>query len=124
MNRNHKPTRWLQAKVGLAALGACLLASHEADAEVTVAKGETWDAYVAGRVGVFASYAFGQGRPIPKVPMSSIEPGGGVDTDDPTLDTIYDQYDDTGLQPAKDANGNPLAQGKFDKMRVRSGYYP
>lgn len=123
MNRNHKPTRWLRAKVGLAALGTCLLASHEADAEVTVAKGETWDAYVAGRVGAFASYAFGQGRPIPKIPTSTIEPGGGVDNNDPTVDTIYDQYDDAN-QPARDANGNLLAQGKLNKLRVRSGYYP
>jgi hypothetical protein len=124
VNRNYNPARWLRAKVGLAILGSCLLASHEADAEVTVAKGETWDAYVAGRVGAFASYAFGQGRPIPKVANSTIEPGAGVDNDDPTHDTIYDQHDETGLQPAKDATGNPLAQGKLNKLRVRSGFYP
>jgi hypothetical protein len=123
VNRNHKPKSWLQATVGVAALGACLLASRQADAEVTVAKGETWDAYVSGRVGAFASYAFGQGRPVPKIPGSKIEPGGGVDNDDRGNDTIYADYDDMN-QPVLDANGYPLKPTKFDKMRVRSGYYP
>ncbi len=115
MNRNHKPTRWLQASVGLACLSASLLTAGRASAEVTIAKGETWDAYVSGRVGAFASYAFGEGRPVPKVPGSTIQPGGGVDNDDPTLDTIY-EYDDMGMPLPK--------QGKFNKLRVRSGYYP
>lgn len=80
-----------------------------------MAKGETWDAYVAGRVGVFASYAFGEGRPLPKIAGSTIQKGGGVDNDDPTLDTIY-EYDAMGMPLPK--------QGKLDKLRVRSGYYP
>jgi len=92
-----------------------LLATAQAAAEVTVAKGETWDAYVSGRVGVFASYAFGEGRPLPKIPGSTIQKGGGVDNDDPTLDTIY-EYDAAGMQLP--------VQGKLNKMRIRSGYYP
>jgi hypothetical protein len=115
VNRNHKPVRWLQATVGLASFGACLLTTGQATAEVTVAKGETWDAYVSGRVGAFASYAFGEGRPVPAIAGSKIEPGGGVDNDDPTLDTIY-EYDAMGMPLPK--------QGKLDKLRVRSGYYP
>lgn len=115
MNRKHKPARWLQATVGLAALGACLLDAGRASAEVTIAKGDTWDAYVAGRVGVFASYAFGQARPVPKLMGSTIEPGAGVDNSDPTVDTIY-EYDDMGMPLPK--------QGKFNKLRVRSGFYP
>ena len=59
-----------------------MLAAGSASAEVTVAKGETWDAYVSGRVGAFLSYAFGEGRPMPKVAGSMIEPGGGVDNED------------------------------------------
>jgi hypothetical protein len=96
-------------------LSASLLTAGNAAAEVTIAKGETWDAYVSGRVGAFASYAFGEGRPVPKIAGSTIQPGGGVDNDDPTLDTIY-EYDDMGLPLPK--------QGKFNKLRVRSGYYP
>jgi hypothetical protein len=80
-----------------------------------VVKGDTWDAYVSGRVGAFASYAFGEGRPIPAITGSKIEAGGGVDNDDPTLDTIY-EYDDMGMPLPK--------QGKLRKLRVRSGYYP
>lgn len=80
-----------------------------------MAKGETWDVFVSGRVGVFASYAFGEGRPVPKIPDSKIEAGGGVDNDDPTLDTIY-EYDDMGVPLPK--------QGRLNKLRVRSGYYP
>jgi hypothetical protein len=115
VNRNQKAKRWLQSSVGLAAFGACLLATGQASAEVTVAKGETWDAYVSGRVGAFLSYAFGEGRPVPAVAGSSIEPGGGVDNDDPTNDTIYN-YDDMGM---------PLPeQGRLSKLRVRSGFYP
>jgi hypothetical protein len=113
----------LQATFGLAFLGACLLTTGRAIAEVTVAKGETWDAYVAGRVGAFGSYAFGEGRPVPKIAGSNIEAGGGVDNEDPVNDTIYSDYDDMN-QPVRDANGYPLKQGKFNKMRVRSGYYP
>lgn len=80
-----------------------------------MAKGETWDAYVSGRVGAFLSYAFGEGRPLPRLAGSTIEPGGGVDNDDPTNDTIYDY----------DAMGMPLPeQGKLRKLRVRSGFYP
>lgn len=92
-----------------------MLAAGHASAEVTVAKGETWDAYVSGRVGAFLSYAFGEARPVPKVAGSTIEPGGGVDNDDPTNDTIY-EYDAMGMQLPK--------QGKLQKLRVRSGYYP
>jgi hypothetical protein len=96
----------------------------QAAAEVTVAKGETWDAYVSGRVGAFASYAFGEGRPLPKIMGSTIEPGGGVDNNDPTLDTIYEY--DPAAPPIMPADvGTPLPkQGKFNKLRVRSGYYP
>ncbi len=115
MNRNHKPTRWLQSAVGVASLGACLLTTAQSAAEVTVAKGETWDAYVSGRVGAFASYAFGEASPLPKIAGSTIQPGGGVDTDDPTQDTIY-EYDAMGMPLPK--------QGKLNKLRVRSGYYP
>jgi hypothetical protein len=124
VNRNHYPPRWTRRAVALASVGACLLASGRASAEITVAKGETWEAYVAGRVGAFASYAFGEGRPQPKIVGSKIEPGGGVDNSDPTLDTIYD-YDpaaDTGMPGDV---GTPLPkQGKLSKLRVRSGFYP
>lgn len=128
MNRNQNPASWLRATVGVAGVGACLLCTSPAAAEVTIAKGDTWDAYVAGRVGVFASYAFGQGRPLPNpnLPGSKIEPGAGVDNDDPTLDTIY-EYDPNGPPPEPgmaDLGTRLPKQGKFNKLRVRSGYYP
>lgn len=115
MNRKYTPASWLQTMLGMAALGSCMLSAGRAAAEVTVAKGDTWEAYVAGRVGAFASYAFGQGRPVPQIMGSKIEQGGGVDNDDPTLDTIYD-YDASGMQLP--------TQGRFNKLRIRSGYYP
>jgi len=115
VNRNPKTRRWLKSSVALTALTAGLLASNHASAEVVIAKGETWDAYISGRVGAFASYAFGEGRPLPKLAGSTIEPGGGVDNDDPTNDTIY-EYDAAGMPLPK--------QGKLRKLRVRSGYYP
>lgn len=123
MNRKQNPASWLRATIGLAAVGACLLTTSRAAAEVTVAKGDTWDAYVAGRVGAFASYAFGEGRPLPKITGSKIEPGSGVDNDDPTLDTIY-EYDPTCQQSPTNACTPLPKQGKFNKLRVRSGYYP
>jgi len=105
----------LKSSVALTALAAATLASSQASAEVVIAKGATWDAYISGRVGAFASYAFGEGRPVPKLAGSTIEPGGGVDNDDPTNDTIY-EYDAAGMPLPK--------QGKLRKLRVRSGYYP
>ncbi|HKY38735.1 MAG TPA: hypothetical protein VJN18_22485 [Polyangiaceae bacterium] len=115
MNRKNNPISWLKSAAGVASAAACLLLPQEACAEVTIAKGETWDAYVAGRVGVFASYAFGDGYPVPQLMGSKLQPGGGVDTNDPTLDTIY-EYDAMGMKLPK--------QGKLRKLRVRSGYFP
>lgn len=92
-----------------------LLSTHVASAEVTIAKGETWDAYVAGRASAFFSYANGDAYPVPKQMGSTIQPGGGVDASDPARDAIL-EYDDMGVALPK--------QGKLNKMRVRSGYYP
>ncbi len=115
MNRKDNPTSWLKSTASVASLAACLLLPQQAAAEVTVAKGDTWEAYVSGRVGVFASYAFGDGYPVPKTAGSKLQPGGGVDTNDPTLDTIF-EYDAMGMKLPK--------QGKLRKLRVRSGHYP
>ncbi len=104
-----------RAALALALLTSTLLASRPAAAEVTIAKGETWEAYVAGRVSAFFSYAFGDGYPPPKREGSVIQPGGGVDPDG-LRDTIY-EYDAAGM-PIK------TKQGTISKMRVRSGYYP
>ncbi|HVY31734.1 MAG TPA: hypothetical protein VHB79_34600 [Polyangiaceae bacterium] len=87
-----------------------------AAAEVTIAKGDTWDAYVAGRASAFFSYATGDAYPVPKVAGSKIEPGGGLDASDPPRDAILD-YDDMGMPI-------PNKQGRISKMRMRSGYYP
>jgi hypothetical protein len=100
----------------MTALAGASLATTRAAAEVTIAKGDTWDAYVAGRASAFLSYAFGDGYPVPKQPGSLIQGGGGADPPVPaSRDTIYEY----------DAAGMPIAvQGKIRKMRVRSGYYP
>jgi hypothetical protein len=100
----------------VAALSGGLLASKPAAAEVTIAKGDTWEAYVAGRAGAFVSYAFGQGYPVPARPDSMIQPGAGADPPLPRArDTIFEY----------DAAGMPLpTQGKIRRMRVRSGYFP
>jgi hypothetical protein len=113
--RKYTPTRWIRATLAAATLTGGLCASKPAAAEVTIAKGDTWDAYVAGRAGAFLSYAFGQGYPVPKQPGSTLQNGSGVDPE-PTRDTIYEY----------DAMGAPIKtqQGKLSKMRVRSGYYP
>jgi hypothetical protein len=57
--RKLKPASGLSWLGGAAALAAGLLSTHVASAEVTIAKGETWDAYVAGRASAFFSYATG-----------------------------------------------------------------
>lgn len=115
MIRKHTPLRWLRGTASLTALASGILAASPARAEVTIAKGDTWDAYVAGRAGAFLSYAWGEGYPVPAQPGSMIQPGGGVDPD-PPRDTIY-EYDAMDMRI-------PGKQGKLSKMRVRSGYYP
>lgn len=95
-----------------------------------MAKGETWEVYLAGRVGAFLSYSRGDGYPVPKVAGSTIQPGGGVDplTDNSKpRDTIYNYGPG---KPCLAGDADPTCaqqlptQGRIDKMRVRSGYYP
>jgi hypothetical protein len=130
VNRNHKPARWLQSALSVAALGFCTLAGGRASAEVTVAKGETWQVYVAGRVGAFFSYARGQGYPVPRIAGSTLQPGGGVDplTDSTKpRDTIYNYGPGMACLPGASEPTCAMqlpTQGRIDKMRVRSGYYP
>lgn len=116
MNRKSSTRRWRRSAGSLTSAAACLLATAPAAAEITVAKGETWEAYVAGRIGAFASYTFGDAYPVPKVAGSMLQPGGGLDGATPPRDVIYE----------KDAAGMPdmAKQGKVNKVRVRSGYYP
>ena len=122
MTRNSNK-RWLQAGVVVSTLTSCLLTSGQADAEVTIVKGESWDVYVAGRVGAFVSYNFGEGPPIPVKPGSMIQSpasmpiggpvGGGIDTDQPPNEVIYDLGPD-GMRLLN-------KQAKIRRMRVRSG---
>ncbi len=116
MTWNSRTERWLHTAAGFTAAAACLLATAPASAEITVAKGETWEAYVAGRLGAFVSYTFGDAYPVPKVAGSMLQPGGGLDAATPPRDVINE----------KDAMGkaDPTKQGKIKKIRVRSGYYP
>jgi hypothetical protein len=116
VTRKFRTARWLYSTAGLATLAGCLLTTAPASAEVTIAKGDTWDAYVAGRVDAFVSYGFGDAYPVPVQPGSMIQPGSGADATNPAKDTIL----------PLDATGKPDAtkQGKIKKMRVRSGYYP
>lgn len=71
---------------------------------------------MAGRVGAFLSYTFGDAYPVPLTAGSMLQPGGGLDASTPPRDVIYE----------KDAAGMPdmTKQGKINKIRVRSGYYP
>lgn len=113
--RKYPLARWKRATLAAATLTAALCAAKPAAAEVTIAKGDTWDAYVSGRVGAFLSYTFGQGYPVPKRAGSMIQNGSGTDPEQ-TRDTIY-EYDAAGM-------AIKTQQGKLSKMRVRSGYYP
>jgi hypothetical protein len=113
---NFKPATRLRATIGLTTVACCLVLTKPAAAEVTIAKGDTWDAFVAGRASAFVSFAAGDAYPVPKVAGSMIQLGGGVDASDPPRDTIRD-YDAMGMPI-------PNKQGRISKMRVRSGYYP
>src|SRR5258706_9445074 len=95
-------------------LGA--LSARAASAEVTVVKGDSWEVYAAGRVGVFFTYGFGDAYPVPLAPMGKLVPGGGVDNGRSQRDLI----------PKLGANGepDPTQQGTLSMMRVRSGCIP
>lgn len=116
MTLNFRNARWSRTTAAFSSLASCLLLSAHASAEVTVAKGDTWEAYLAGRVGAFVSYNVGEGYPVPLKAGSMVQQGGGVDAAQKALDTEF----------PPDAMGNPdvTKQGKLSKMRVRSGYYP
>jgi predicted porin len=116
VTRKFRTARWLQTSAGLAALAGCLLTTGRASAEVTIAKGDTWDAFVSGRVGAFLSYSFGDGYPVPLQAGSMIQTGGGVDSSTPPRDTVL-PTDAMGMP-------DPTKQGTIKKMRMRSGYYP
>jgi hypothetical protein len=109
--------RYLQATAGAALLAGSLLTPSRASAEITIAKGDSWDAYVAGRAGAFISYAWGEGYPVPKVMGSVLQDGGGVDSFVPARDTILPNDPLTGLP-------DTTKQGKLKKTRVRSGFFP
>jgi hypothetical protein len=99
------------------AIAGCTAVVRTASAEIPIVKSDTWEVYVAGRVGTFFSYGFGDGYPVPLVPMGKIVPGGGVE----------DGRDKRDLQDAVDpATGmaDPTQQGKLGSMRVRSGFLP
>jgi hypothetical protein len=113
---NLKPNSWLRVAIGVTSAVSCLALARPASAEVTIAKGDTWDAYVAGRASAFFSFATGDAYPVPKIAGSMIQPGGGVDASDPPRDAILD-YDSMGMPI-------PGKQGRLSKMRLRSGYYP
>jgi hypothetical protein len=104
-------TRWVSAVAFATALSA-----RAASAEVTIIKGDTWEAYAAGRVGAFFTYGFGDAYPVAIAPMGKIVPGGGVENGRNGRDLI----------PKLDASGapDPTQQGTLSMMRVRSGYIP
>jgi len=112
---NSKRAFWTQTLGYVAAAAGCLLTARTASAEVTIVKTENnWEVYLAGRVGAFFSYAFGDA--YPPAPMTgNIISGGGVD--EKQFDTIPKQYDAMGT-------GDKTQQGTLSKMRVRSGMIP
>lgn len=98
---NPKRPYWTRAVGALALLGG-LFATRPAAAEVTLVKSDPWEVYTSGRVNVFFGYAFGDAKPKGQLR------GGGVET---ALDEVTDK-------------ANPMAQGTFSKMRLRSGFVP
>src|SRR5262249_35103260 len=102
--------------VGFVAALVEALWAKSACAEVTIVKGDSWEVYAAGRVGVFFTYGFGDAYPVPLVPMGKIIPGGGVENGRNGRDLI----------PVLDASGapDPTKQGTLSMMRIRSGYIP
>jgi hypothetical protein len=112
---NSKKAFWTQTLGYVAAAAGCLLTARTASAEVTIVKLENnWEVYLAGRVGGFFSYAFGDAYPVIPTNGSNIVSGGGVD--EKNFDVI----------PKLDAMGQPdkTQQGTLSKMRVRSGLIP
>jgi hypothetical protein len=99
------------------AIAGCTAVARTASAEIPILQSDTWEVYVAGRVGTFFSYGFGDGYPVPLVPMGKIVPGGGVEdgTDKRDLQAVVDPA--TGMSYL-------TQQGKLGSMRVRSGFLP
>jgi len=100
-----------------ATIAGFVLAPRTASAEVTIVKKDNWEAYVAGRVNAFVTYAFGDAYPRDMMPNKIIH-GGGVENGVGIQDRDW--------VAALDANGqpDPTQQGKLSSMRVRSGYIP
>ena len=110
--------RSLQPKIAVAsatlALGLSLARPSLAD--VTILKGDSWEMYTTGRVDAFFSYGVGDGLPSAR-PGENITPGGGLNPGNdgsPSTAPVMIGSD-----------GNPLPQqGRFQGMRVRSGFIP
>jgi Gram-negative porin len=111
---NSKRAFWTQTFGGAAVAAGCLLTARTASAEVTIVKTENnWEVYLAGRVGAFFSYAFGEAYPLAPTTGALIS-GGGVD--EKGADTIP-KTDNTGMV-------DPAQRGTLSKMRIRSGMIP
>jgi hypothetical protein len=91
-----------------------LLVPAAARGEKILAKDGDWVIYTDGRVGAFASYAHGQGRPV-----DTYNPDGTL-----YRDVKAGGYDPAATERAPVVGGAPgqLTQGTIDDMRIRSGF--
>ena len=110
-----KPTTTLLGRLSSICLllGAAVLWSAPARAEVTLVQKDGWELFSSGRINGFVSYANGDGFPLAsndvnggRIPLS----GGGLGTGD------------AAVEQSVDAMGKPIDQGKINSMRVRSGF--
>ena len=106
-----KPSR---TKLGVVvfALVIGLPSSRTALAEVSIVKSDSWEVYANGRVNAFISYNQGDGNPLPLVMGENIPLGGGLN---PGIESVPGPFGPDGMTPT---------QGKFQIVRVRSGFVP
>lgn len=113
MNIVNKLKRSKGVCVGLA-LGACLLGSRVARAEVELAEKDGWTFTFDGRINAYLSGGTGDALPPPTGGMAATHTVMGTETD------RVDSIPDVAWQPNY---GQKTVDGKFTNIRVRSGMY-
>jgi hypothetical protein len=95
-----------------------MLLGRQAAAEVKIGEADGWEAYTAGQIDAFLTYAWGDAYPV-----APIDPATGM----PIQRTIIDGGGLKGGRiPEVDANGDPIPgrQGTLSQWRVRTGFSP
>jgi hypothetical protein len=118
--REARPIRFRRSVAASALALAALSHSGRADAEIVLVRGDAWEVFTDGQVGVFFSWSHGDGLPQPTY---GLDQGGN-----PTI--IHDVAGGGWNYPAERAllhdpslpsNTTVVTQGTVNMMRVRSG---